>query len=1002
MIRRAATLVAALAALCAPARAQVSPPTKPPVKSAAAARVDSIKTARMTDSLKRAGVADSTIRRILADSAKAKVDSVQLAPPDSMMRVLMDRKGFEVTRYEGDSAHFNTTGGSNLVLYGDPAIVLYVQTKVLGETITFDDVKKKLRVVGKPGRISDPSRGEDVVAYDPITYDIESQSGTAGDVRTSAVNGALWCMVFKRTGFVRDSVDGTVLYGQDVSMTTDCDDNPQYHFGVGRIRRSGKNTLVGSPAVLYIGEVPILWLPWFLQPAKKGRNSGILTPQFGFAELVRNSGSYRRTVENVGFYWAPSDYYDLEFSLDWRSGARPRPNDAGFLRLNGDLRYAWRNRFIDGGIGISHTGQNDGRDNLHLSWRHTQQFSKNTNLQLSFNYETNTDVVQSTTINPFVVIGSIVSQANYQTGYGPFKVSIGGTQRQYAGRPALDRDAPNLSITSAPIEIASWLTWTPTLNTTFHQSLHLDTPSEFAWKKFTTPDGLIDSSKIDRSQRNAGVTFNTPFKIKGFQINASVRADDRENNFAESKLVIDPVDTSFRRNVVYARTYITSLDWDVSMSLPQFSQGKWNVVPSASLRNVDPASYYIRTERTGSNFVSQSKRGVFGLSVTPTLFHVYPGIFGFTKLRHSISPGLTYSYSPEASVSNEFLAAIGRVRPGYLGALAQNRISLTLNQVFEAKRQADTVGGEEKKIRLLSLNFTPIEYDFELAKATGRTGISTDHFNANMQSDLIPGFNLQVGWSLFDAPVISDTAKFSPRSDQISATMNFGNNGVGLGILSRVFHWATGERPERTKRDSAGRPPQSSPATSSIVNSPTALPGMNRSRRQMTPGLTDLQAGAPWSASITLSSNHPRPPHGANVIDVDPQRTCERFRTTNPAQFDICVRQATPVNLDLQNTQTTAGGVAFRIPPTTSISANVNFSLTRNWSTQWMTMYDAEKGQFATQVISLQRELKDWRANFGFTQAANGNFAFTFVIALKPAPDLKLDYYRPGYPTTQR
>jgi hypothetical protein len=114
------------------------------------------------------------------------------------------------------------------------------------------------------------------------------------------------------------------------------------------------------------------------------------------------------------------------------------------------------------------------------------------------------------------------------------------------------------------------------------------------------------------------------------------------------------------------------------------------------------------------------------------------------------------------------------------------------------------------------------------------------------------------------------------------------------------------------------------------------------------------------------------------------------------------VRQQTPVNIDLANTQTTAGGVAFRIPPTTSVSGNMTFNLTRNWAVQWQTMYDAERGEFATQVVSLQRDLKDWRANFGFSQAANGNFAFTFLIALKPAPDLKLDYYRPGYATTPR
>src|SRR6185436_18481095 len=109
-----------------------------------------------------------------------------------------------------------------------------------------------------------------------------------------------------------------------------------------------------------------------------------------------------------------------------------------------------------------------------------------------------------------------------------------------------------------------------------------------------------------------------------------------------------------------------------------------------------------------------SKRGVFGLGISPTLHHIYGGFGRFTKIRHSISPGITYSYSPAASVSNEFLAALGRVRPGYLGALAQNRISLAFSQVFEAKLKPDTVGGVEKKIRLLSLQFQPIEYDFEL------------------------------------------------------------------------------------------------------------------------------------------------------------------------------------------------------------------------------------------------------------------------------------------------
>ena len=47
--------------------------------------------------------------------------------------------------------------------------------------------------------------------------------------------------------------------------------------------------------------------------------------------------------------------------------------------------------------------------------------------------------------------------------------------------------------------------------------------------------------------------------------------------------------------------------------------------------------------------------------------------------------------------------------------------------------------------------------------------------------------------------------------------------------------------------------------------------------------------------------------------------------------------------------------------------------------------------------FSLQRDMHDWRAVFAFTQAANGNFAFNFFIALKAEPDLKFDYNRNTY-----
>ena len=77
-----------------------------------------------------------------------------------------------------------------------------------------------------------------------------------------------------------------------------------------------------------------------------------------------------------------------------------------------------------------------------------------------------------------------------------------------------------------------------------------------------------------------------------------------------------------------------------------------------------------------------------------------------------------------------------------------------------------------------------------------------------------------------------------------------------------------------------------------------------------------------------------------------------------------------------------------------SLNSNISFNLTAKWATQWQTTYDLERHEFASQIVSLQRDMHDWRAIFGFTQSPNGNFAFNFTIALKAEPDLKFDYNR--------
>ena len=127
------------------------------------------------------------------------------------------------------------------------------------------------------------------------------------------------------------------------------------------------------------------------------------------------------------------------------------------------------------------------------------------------------------------------------------------------------------------------------------------------------------------------------------------------------------------------------------------------------------------------------------------------------------------------------------------------------------------------------------------------------------------------------------------------------------------------------------------------------------------------------------------------MVEFDPRIKCQQFKDVNPFLFDACMSSPIPYE---QTQPPTAGGTIYHLPPQTSLTSAINFELTQKWSASWNTSYDFELHQFAAQAVTLQRDLHDWRAIFAFTRPPNGNFAFTFNIALKPQPELKFDYSR--------
>jgi hypothetical protein len=156
-----------------------------------------------------------------------------------------------------------------------------------------------------------------------------------------------------------------------------------------------------------------------------------------------------------------------------------------------------------------------------------------------------------------------------------------------------------------------------------------------------------------------------------------------------------------------------------------------------------------------------------------------------------------------------------------------------------------------------------------------------------------------------------------------------------------------------------------------------------------------------WQASFNFSSTRQRPPtgNGLNVVAYDPAAQCAQFNT--PAlqiAYDNCVALARSTSTPLLPPPTGISGTTFYVvPPVTSLASSLNFNLTPHWSGAWQTNYDFEQHSFASQIVSLTRDLHDWRAIFAFTQSPNGSFAFNFMVSLKAEPDLKFDYHKATY-----
>jgi len=1029
----ALALLVALAALATPAAAQVTPPggrrpTAPPAT-------------RPTD--RKAVPADSAGRQ-LGDSLPAR-ELVEWAETDSVMQALLARQGYSATRYQGDQVTFDASNRV-LTLRSDsgaaPAAVGRDQAIVVGHVVVYNDSTQVLSAIGDPTRgdtvvLRDPSQGADVVARGAIQYDIASKRASVSNISTEVTSGETWRVGGDRAVYTSqiDSATGEderAFYVLDGTITS-CDDPvPDYHFEAKEIKLISKKIMVARPAVLYIADVPVMIIPFLFQDLRAGRRSGMLTPRFGVNELFRNSPSYRRHFDNLGYYFALNDYTDAQMWLDWRSGEGANRDfglaDPGWTRMNGEWRYRWLNRFVTGRLSSGYLRQRDGQTNTTVSWAHQQDFSQTSRLSANLNYASSTILQRQNAFNPLAVLATIGSQLNYSRNLGPFSVQTGGTRTQYAGRPQIEQTLPRLTISSPPISLGSWLVWTPNFDFSRQQTLNIDQLGTFGFRYFTRAGGVLDSTRVDADRNDTRINFSTPLKIFGFQWNNSFSFGDRDDSSpgpprAFEVPVLGPDGrplraTNGRDSVVlssraYGKIVETTADWNTSINLPSLFQGTWRITPTVGIMNATGGPFAVRSTFSGGRWVQQTKRLQYGVSASPTFFGLFPGFGPVSRFRHAISPTVNYSYAPKADVSDEYLVAVGASRRGALSGLTQNSITVGLNTNLEAKLRsaADTASqpGGGTKVKVVSLNFDAVTYNFarlaelkqrlrdpvrfpDAAPVSNWAGLETQNVGVTLTSDLLPGFTVNTRYSLLQGNAQSDTAVFKPFRESVSANFSFNQSSGIFAAMSRIFGRAVEQKSPGTPAVEQNEQTPQDALAQQVLSQPVA--GSAARDAQFA-----VPTGGGWQGSFSFSDSRQRPVTGTNVIEIDPAARCAPLLPVDPLQYQLCL--ATPTagfqGVDPNVNQIGFNAPIYRTAPLTTLGSNISFNITPKWSAAWGTQYDFRAKNFASQLVTVQRELHDWRAIFAFTKGPNGNFAFNFFIALNAQPELKLNFDRRSY-----
>ncbi len=634
------------------------------------------------------------------DSLKNALDSLQAATPSGIDSIVA---------YSATDSIVYSLASKTMFLYGEAAIK-YKELALKAEHIDINWNTSILNAQGIPDT-SDTSKSgyhglPDLVdageSYNgtKIAYNFRTKRGKI-DIGTTEMDQGYY------RGEKIKKVSEDVLFVADGRYTT-CDlSHPHYYFASPEMKVILKDKIVARPIYLYISDVPVLALPFGIFPTERGRRSGIIGPAYG--ESARG-----RYLLHLGYYWAISDYMDINFRGDGYT--------KGTWVLYSDFRYALRYNF-GGGISASFGKKIDGErgdpsyqntKEFNIHWGHNQDFDPTTRLVVDFtlsssSYYQNTSYLLSDLLRQKIYSNATLTKS-WEGTPNSLTLNVRRTQdlRPLPGGLEIEDVLPSLSFSrsqSFPFrfgkpsgETSGSQAWYELIGYTYNGQL-LNTRNQF------TADSLHSARVDERRGVQHSIAVNASPKLGYFTVSPFF-------NYTEKWY-----DKSIRRSL---QTTITGPDTARDTVYSFLDQ---------DVKGFKAVRYYDLGISVGTKF--------FGM--------LQPNILGIKGIRHQVTPTLSYTYQPDFSKASHgyfgmYVDQFGQAqkygffdREVFGGAPAEERqaIGLRIGNVIEVKTGTTDTSGQDNKFQLLNFdvstgyNFARDSLKFDEINLGYRTSIGT-------------------------------------------------------------------------------------------------------------------------------------------------------------------------------------------------------------------------------------------------------------------------------------